>query len=162
MRPLPGLNFGILADLILIVAPVRGLRPVRAARLPTWKVPNPTSVTLPPLFEGLFDGGHRRIERAACSCFRNIGIGSNLINQFGFVHCSPLVMEFNKQETLTSNAGAMRVLTHKRQLRIGYITRQNSRCQGTQWRRLRSRSQRCMHFCRRLRSGVAGEVWIRS
>jgi len=32
--------------LILIAAPVRGLRPVRAALAPTLKVPNPTKVTL--------------------------------------------------------------------------------------------------------------------
>lgn len=45
---LPGLNFGILADLILIAAPVLGFLPVRASRLPTWNVPKPTNVTLPP------------------------------------------------------------------------------------------------------------------
>src|ERR1700759_241663 len=41
---LPGRNFGTLAALILMVAPVRGLRPARAARLPAEKVPKPTSV----------------------------------------------------------------------------------------------------------------------
>ena len=41
-RPLPGRNFGTLAALILMVAPVRGLRPLRAARLPTTNVLNPT------------------------------------------------------------------------------------------------------------------------
>ena len=45
---MPGRNFGTLAALILIVAPVRGLRPVRAARLPTANVPKPTSETVPP------------------------------------------------------------------------------------------------------------------
>jgi len=48
---LPGRNFGTLADLILIAAPVRGLRPVRAARLPTAKVPKPTKDTVPPFFK---------------------------------------------------------------------------------------------------------------
>ena len=37
--------------LILMVAPVRGLRPVRAARLVTAKVPKPTIDTLPPFFK---------------------------------------------------------------------------------------------------------------
>ncbi len=45
---LPARNLGTLAALILIAAPVWGLRPVRAARLPTAKVPNPTRVTDPP------------------------------------------------------------------------------------------------------------------
>ena len=35
LRTLPGLNFGIFAALILISAPVLGLRPMRAARLDT-------------------------------------------------------------------------------------------------------------------------------
>jgi len=34
-RALPGLNFGVFAALILISAPVLGLRPMRAARLDT-------------------------------------------------------------------------------------------------------------------------------
>ena len=33
---------------MLIAVPVRGLRPVRAARVPTVKVPKPTSETVPP------------------------------------------------------------------------------------------------------------------
>ena len=45
---LPGRNLGTLASSILIASPVRGLRPVRAARLPTAKVPNPTRETEPP------------------------------------------------------------------------------------------------------------------
>src|SRR3954466_8351944 len=46
LSALPGRNFGTLAALILIVAPVRGLRPLRAARLPTLKVPKPTRDTV--------------------------------------------------------------------------------------------------------------------
>jgi hypothetical protein len=45
---------GTLAALILIAAPVRGLRPVRAARLPTANVPNPTNDTVPPFFNVVF------------------------------------------------------------------------------------------------------------
>jgi len=47
---LPALNLGTFAALIRISSPVRGLRPTRADRLPTLKVPNPTSVTDWPLF----------------------------------------------------------------------------------------------------------------
>ena len=43
-----------MAALILIASPVRGLRPVRAARLPTAKVPNPTRETEPPFFNVAF------------------------------------------------------------------------------------------------------------
>src|SRR6186713_1210229 len=46
LSALPGRNLGTLAALILMVAPVRGLRPERAARLLTLKVPKPTSDTL--------------------------------------------------------------------------------------------------------------------
>src|SRR5690606_5608835 len=45
---LPGLKPGSFAAEILIVAPVCGLRPSRAARSFTAKVPKPTSVTLSP------------------------------------------------------------------------------------------------------------------
>src|SRR4029078_10367192 len=45
LSALPARNLGTFAALILIAAPVRGLRPLRAARLPTVKVPNPTSDT---------------------------------------------------------------------------------------------------------------------
>src|SRR5438067_5984390 len=53
-RAFPGRNLGTLAALILIAAPVRGLRPLRAARLPTAKVPNPTSDTAPPFLSVVF------------------------------------------------------------------------------------------------------------
>lgn len=39
---LAGRKLGTLAALILMAATVRGFRPVRAARLPTEKEPNPT------------------------------------------------------------------------------------------------------------------------
>lgn len=47
---LPALNLGTLRALILITAPVCGLRPLRAARSDTENVPKPTSVTLSPFF----------------------------------------------------------------------------------------------------------------
>src|ERR1041384_1369489 len=50
---LPALNLATLRALILITAPVCGLRPLRAALLLTEKVPKPTSVTLPPPFNVL-------------------------------------------------------------------------------------------------------------
>src|SRR5690606_33470168 len=53
LRALPALNAGFLEALILIVSPVFGLRPWRAARLRTWKVPKPTSVTVSPFLRVL-------------------------------------------------------------------------------------------------------------
>src|SRR5690606_5401345 len=53
-RALPGRNFGTRAFLILISSPVRGLRPVRAARSDTAKVPKPTRVTEPFFFRVVF------------------------------------------------------------------------------------------------------------
>jgi hypothetical protein len=47
-RPLPALNPGTLLALISIASPVLGLRPMRAARAFTVKVPKPTSETDPP------------------------------------------------------------------------------------------------------------------
>src|SRR5918912_4472599 len=54
LRALPGRNLGTFAALILIVAPVRGLRPLRAARLLTLNVPKPTSDTLLFFFSVVF------------------------------------------------------------------------------------------------------------
>ena len=48
LRTLPAVNPGRRAAAILISSPVRGLRPVRAARLFTLKVPKPTKVTVSP------------------------------------------------------------------------------------------------------------------
>src|SRR5690606_40573714 len=52
-RPLPGLKPGRRAAAICRVAPVCGLRPSRAARSFTAKVPKPTSETLSPLRSAL-------------------------------------------------------------------------------------------------------------
>jgi len=46
----PALNAGALLALIFIAAPVDGLRPARAARFLTSKVPKPTRATLSPFF----------------------------------------------------------------------------------------------------------------
>ena len=53
LKALPAVNFTVRAAAILMVSPVRGLRPVRAARLPEPKVPNPTSCTASPLVTAL-------------------------------------------------------------------------------------------------------------
>src|SRR5579864_8371885 len=45
----PGLNFATLRAAILIVAPVCGLRPLRALRCDTEKVPKPINATRSPL-----------------------------------------------------------------------------------------------------------------
>ena len=50
LKFIPALKDGILAAAISIVAPVCGLRPVRAARSRTEKVPKPTRATCSPLF----------------------------------------------------------------------------------------------------------------
>ena len=78
LRPLPGRNFGTLADLILMDAPVRGLRPVRAARLPTTKVPNPTRVTVPPFFSVVLIAPTRLTDLAAHEAKQQ---GSAALNQ---------------------------------------------------------------------------------
>lgn len=48
-KALPALNTGTLRAAILISAPVCGLRPLRASRLRTSKLPKPTRETLSPL-----------------------------------------------------------------------------------------------------------------
>ena len=45
------LNLATFLALILMVSPLKGLRPVRAALLDTEKVPNPTRVSLSPFFK---------------------------------------------------------------------------------------------------------------
>ena len=47
-KPLPALNAGDLEAAIVIVLPFCGLRPSRAARSRTSKVPKPITCTLPP------------------------------------------------------------------------------------------------------------------
>ena len=48
LNAVPALNFGTTVFLILTLSPVRGLRPIRAARATRWKVPKPVMPTLPP------------------------------------------------------------------------------------------------------------------
>src|SRR3989344_7550090 len=50
LRALPALNFGWFDAAMVIVSPVRGLRPVEALRLLTANVPKPTRRTSPPFF----------------------------------------------------------------------------------------------------------------
>src|SRR3977135_1328213 len=64
---LPALNLATLRALILITAPVWGLRPLRAALLLTEKVPKPTRVTLPPPFKVLVTASTKESNEAlAC------------------------------------------------------------------------------------------------
>ena len=49
LKPAPARNFGTLVLRMRTVSPVRGLRPVRAARADFSKVPKPVMATLPPL-----------------------------------------------------------------------------------------------------------------
>src|SRR5882672_7039780 len=64
---LPALNFATFLALILITAPVCGLRPLRAALLETEKVPKPTKVTLPPPFN-VFVTASTKESRASFAC----------------------------------------------------------------------------------------------
>jgi hypothetical protein len=50
-KSFPALNLGTFLALIFMVAPVCGLRPLRAARFETENVPKPTSVTVSPFFK---------------------------------------------------------------------------------------------------------------
>ena len=50
-KSFPALNLGTFLALIFMVAPVCGLRPLRAARAVTEKVPKPTKVTVSPFFK---------------------------------------------------------------------------------------------------------------
>src|SRR5258707_7750072 len=49
LNAFPAVNFTVFSAVILITSPVLGLRPVRAAREPVLKLPNPTSCTALPL-----------------------------------------------------------------------------------------------------------------
>jgi len=53
LRDLPALNLGTVLAEILILAPVRGLTPMRAALLETLKVPKPVKVIFSPLIRAL-------------------------------------------------------------------------------------------------------------
>jgi hypothetical protein len=73
-----------------MVSPVRGLRPVRAARLPTANVPKPTSDTVPPLFEGFLHSLNRGVQCASSRSLGDVGVVGDVLNQFGFIHKMPL------------------------------------------------------------------------
>src|SRR6187402_1503128 len=64
---LPALNLATFLALILITAPVCGLRPLRAALLDTEKVPKPTKVTLPLPFK-VFVTASTKESKVALAC----------------------------------------------------------------------------------------------
>ena len=78
---------GTFAALILIASPVRGLRPVRAARLPTAKVPKPTKETDPPFLSVVFTApmvdSNARVAAALeiSACFAMCSISSVLFTK---------------------------------------------------------------------------------
>lgn len=90
LQGLAGRNFGTLAALILISAPVRGLRPLRAGRLVTANEPNPTSETVPPFFNVVPDGCDGGIERTGRSGLGDVGMLGNMFDEFCLVHKKPL------------------------------------------------------------------------
>ena len=75
----PALNFATFFALILMAAPVCGLRPVRAALLETEKVPNPTRVTLSPFFN-VFAMVSVKESSAAVACFLLIPASSAILS----------------------------------------------------------------------------------
>jgi hypothetical protein len=72
-----------------MVSPVRGLRPVRAARLPTANVPtNERHCTT--LFEGFLHSLNRGVQCASSRSLGDVGVVGDVLNQFGFIHKMPL------------------------------------------------------------------------
>src|SRR5918993_3044570 len=65
----PALKRATFLALILITAPVWGLRPLRAALLETEKVPKPTKVTLPPPFKVLVTASTKESKEAFACVF---------------------------------------------------------------------------------------------
>jgi len=84
------LNDGFFEAAILMVSPVFGLRPVRAARSRTWKVPKPTRVTASPSFSALVMAA-TTADSAAGLGLGQVGGFSNGIDQFGLVHSVQLL-----------------------------------------------------------------------
>src|SRR6185295_16310121 len=66
-RSLLALNLATFLALILMVSPLKGLRPVRAALLETEKVPKPTKVSLSPLFKVLVTPSWKESRAAAAA-----------------------------------------------------------------------------------------------
>ena len=86
LSALPGRNLGTLAALILIAAPVRGLRPLRAARLPTAERSEADQRHRVVLLQA---SSSRR--RSSLQCARGRGLGDvgllgDVLDQFGLVH----------------------------------------------------------------------------
>ena len=91
LRAFPGLNLGHLDAAILSVSPVFGLRPVRAARLPTPNVPKPISETSCPFESSLEIVSIVALRAASESFFDNpVSFAIASTNSALFIIISPL------------------------------------------------------------------------
>ena len=88
---LPATNFGWTEAGIWIVAPVAGLRPVRASRLADLKVPKPTKEISSPALT-VDDLSCQSIQNIFNISFRFTGSFCNGSNQFSFIHSIPLIV----------------------------------------------------------------------
>jgi hypothetical protein len=84
-KPLPALNTGTFFAAILSAAPVWGFLPVRAFRLFTLNVPNPTSATLSPFLSAFWIAAIIASTASAASFLVQVTLG-HFLDQFGFVH----------------------------------------------------------------------------
>ena len=84
-------NLAVLVALILSFSPVAGLRPVRAARLPTANVPRPVSGKRPSLRTPVWINSTRRSSmiRAWGLGLGDFGCSSQVFYQITFLHIIP-------------------------------------------------------------------------
>ena len=85
-RALPAVNLTVLAAAIWMVSPVAGLRPSRAARLPTERAKKPGTLTLSPLATADFQGGLQAAQHCVDGLLLEIGVLGDRGHQFLAVH----------------------------------------------------------------------------
>ena len=86
MSVLPALNFAAREAAISMLSPVLGLRPVRALRVDTEKVPNPEMLTLSPCFSAADDLVEHRVDGPLGDRPRQINLARNGFDQLSFGH----------------------------------------------------------------------------
>lgn len=86
-RPLPGVNLATLLAGMVISLPVRGLRPLRAARSTTLKLPKPVKVTDSPEAKGFTQRGHHGVKSFFGFGFGGqAGFGMDFFYELSFGH----------------------------------------------------------------------------
>ena len=91
LRPEPAVKRGTLLAEMVIVSPVRGLRPSRAPRSATWNLPNPVKLTSSPEPRAVSIELMHRVDGSAGVLLAEAGLLGNLVDELVLRHASSCV-----------------------------------------------------------------------